>query len=289
MLLTLLLTLLTTLGTRTQAPQEVPMPAVCMADAAGITNFQACADATPAGSAPHSYALINLATNAYLEDDFATAVDLYDRAIPPGQKVYSDVFFHTFRADTYHHVGRDAEALEDARTAWAILSGAADATTDPRDRLTLDDAGRTMVLYLIMPLLKEGSDPAFAPAHALYLSLPVNGWLQQSQRAAALERIGDFEGALAASALALDEKPNEPGLLNNHCYTLVRAGRPAEGLTLCERAVAAQPGIAPFRQSHAAALAAVGRCDESLAELAEAQRLDPSGAIYREPLACTPV
>jgi predicted Zn-dependent protease len=91
---------------------------------------------------------------------------------------------------------------------------------------------------------------------------------------------------VADSKRAVELQPGDPTLLNNHCYTLVEAGQPAQGLSYCERAVAALPDSPYVRHSYAAALAGVGRCADSERQLAEARRLDPSSALYREAIAC---
>ena len=102
-----------------------------------------------------------------------------------------------------------------------------------------------------------------------------------------LEQLGDLEGALEASLVAVKAEPAHPGYLNNHCYILVRAGRPAEGLPYCEKAVQGAPAIAAVRHSLAAALAGVGRCEEAEDALAAAQRLDPATVLYQQRIACT--
>ena len=107
-----------------------------------------------------------------------------------------------------------------------------------------------------------------------------------SARENVLSLIGEHSAAAADSKKALELEPADPTLLNNHCYILVEGGQPAQGLSYCERAVAALPESPYVRHSYAAALAGVGRCADSERQLAEARRLDPSSALYREPIAC---
>ncbi len=102
-----------------------------------------------------------------------------------------------------------------------------------------------------------------------------------------LEQLGDFEGALEASLVTVKAEPANPGYLNNHCYILVRAGRAAEGLPFCEKAVQGAPEVAAVRHSLAAALAGAGRCAEAEAALGEARRLDPATVLYQQSIACT--
>lgn len=248
-------------------------------------NYRTCADAAPAGSAARSWALINLGRQAFIEGDMARAVRLYDEARPgEGQEIYSDPLFHAFRGAAYEHVGRSKEALADARTSWDILSGAR--IVDPQNPPPTEGEYRSFVLFFMLPILKAGGDPAFVPAFAAYQRIPADGVDSLIRRAALLEQLGDLPGALAASEKLMKLRPDEPEQQNNHCYTLVRAERAAEGLAYCEAAVASLPEIPQFRHSYASALAQLGRCDDAERQMAEARRLDPAGATYREPLPC---
>lgn len=272
-----------------QDPKE-DVPRACRPDIQGAVDWAACHAAAPEGSMARLFATINLGTIAYLSGDYGEAVRRYDEAVAAAgaNQLQSDVWFHAFRADAYDHVGRGKEALDDARTAWAMLQGAAADWEARAGMAPLTDPERADVLSLILPILKSGGDPGFAQALAAYRALPTADWTAQAQRAAVLEQLGDFDGALAASREAMKARPGDPGLENNHCYILSRAGRPTEALPYCERAVAGLPDAAPIRHSMAAVLAQLGRCDESAAALAEAARLDPSGALYRQPIACAP-
>lgn len=261
--------------------KEVPTPPACR-----TTDYQACADATAPGSPPHSWALINLGTQAYLARDFAGAVHLYDEARLPGQTIASDAHFHAFRGDAYHHVGRDKEALDDARMAWRLLEGDPTLPAEFRARFTADDEPRSLILTLILPLLKAGNDPAFVPALAAFQGIPVTDWVGHAQRASILDELGDFDGALDHNARAMAGNPDHPGLLNNHCYYLSHAGRGTEAIGFCLSAIKMVPEEPAFRESYATALALLGRCAEAEAEMATARRLDPSSVLYREPLDC---
>lgn len=267
--------------------QEVPTPPACRGSFETI-NWQACADAAGQGTPGYAFAMINLGTRAYVEGDYAAALRFYDKAAMPGHSISSDVIFHTFRADTYQHAGREAEAQADADMAWLMLTDDPSVAGDPQDRLPIDDEVRFAVLTRILPILKSGDAASFEPARAMFIALPVEDWESLSNRAGVLEQLGEYEAALVDSKRALDLQPDQPGPLNNHCYTLIRAGQAGAGLPFCERAVALAPDIAPVRHSYASALAALGRCADAERQLAEARRLEPSGAIYREPLDCTP-
>ena len=211
---------------------------------------------------------------------------LYDAAIPPGQTVSSDVIFHTFRADTYAHAGRDEAALADAAFAWRILNREVSPSGKPADDVAITDQLRFEVLIRILPILQRGDAEVFARAKAMVLALPATDGVALTNRAGLLNKLGDHQAAVADSRRALALLPNEVGVLNNHCFVLAEAGHVAEAMPQCEAAVAAAPDVAVVRHSHAVALAAVGRCEEGEQELAEARRLDTSSAEYAKPLAC---
>jgi Flp pilus assembly protein TadD len=267
--------------------QQAPVPPDCRGSFATI-DWQACADASGQGTPGYTLAMINLGTRAYLQGDYASALTYYDKAELPGQALSSDVIFHTFRGDTYRHTGRDAEARADARLAWLMLINHPSVAGDPRDRRPVDDELRFFVLARILPIMRTGDPAQFERARALFIALPVEEAESLSNRAAVLEQLGELTAALIDSKRAVDLQPDDPGLLNNHCYILIGAGQAERGLPFCERAVALAPDIAPIRHSYASALSAMGRCADGERQLAEARRLDPSGALYRGPLTCTP-
>ena len=269
------------------APQDPvgPLPPAC----AGPTfaGWQACADAAGDGTPVYALAMINLGTEAYVRGDFASALRFYDKAEGTGQRVSLDVVFHAFRADTYQHAGRTAAAQEDAKAAWDLLQGQVPAGVDPRDMRPINDDVRFLVLTAVLPILKDGDAGTFARARALYLGLPAEDWSALTNRATVLMELGEFPAAIADSKRAVDMAPEEGGLQNNHCYVLTLAGQPGAALPYCERAVALLPEAAAIRHSYAAVLAGLGRCEDAERLLAEARRLDPSSALYREPLECT--
>lgn len=271
------------------AAQERPLPAACNPDAQGRLDFKACYEATTPGTPERSLAAINLGTQAFLGRDFATAVRFYDEAQPPGatNKVYSDPVFHAFRAAAFSHVGREAEALENARTALEMLRGQgwmgrAGGPPTGEQKTRLEEA----VYANILPILHRAKDPGFAATLAAYKALPADDWIALANRAGVLDSLDDGPGAVADMDKALKLKPDEPGVLNNACYTYTRAGRAAEGLAYCERVVAMVGDDAAVRESYASALEALGRCDEARTQLAEARRLDPTGVAYRRELKC---
>ncbi|HVY83705.1 MAG TPA: hypothetical protein VG943_01120 [Caulobacterales bacterium] len=273
----IVLTLAVLLAPAVATAQDSALPTACVADAQGAINYQACADATPVGSTPHMLALINLGTEAFLRADYATAVRFYDQAQPAdGQQVFSDPRFHAFRGSSYFQVGRKREALEDAHTVLTML-GVEDASETP----DID-----VIYAAILPILNDAHDPAFTPTLNAYKALPAADWVSYVNQAGLLEQLHDIDGALAADTRAFALQPDNPVVLNTHCYILTRAGRAQEALPFCERAVAAAPSVAPVHHSYASALAALGQCDRANAELAQARRLDSASLEYRRPLTC---
>ncbi len=266
--------------------RDAPVPPACIG--ATFVSWEACAEAAQEGTPTYSLAMINLGTEAYSRGDLTGALRFYDKAEIPGQAMTSDVVFHTLRGDARRYGGRMEEARADAAIAWGFLDGRPPPDT-PADALgPFNDDLRALILSILLPILQDGDPGAFQKARAMYLALPATDWEALSRRAGALSEVGEYEAAVAASKGALDLQPTDPLTQNNHCYALVAAGRAAEGVTYCERAVAGRPEVAPMRHSYAAALAALGRCADAEAQMAEARRLDPAAALYREPLTCTP-
>jgi tetratricopeptide (TPR) repeat protein len=264
--------------------QEAPVPPACTG--ATFVSWEACAEAAEEDTPAYAFAMINLGTQAYVRGDRAEALRFYDKA-GTNQQVSSDIIFHAFRSDTYRYAGRMDEARADAGVAWDYLNGRLPAGTLPADARPIDDEVRFIVLASILPTLKD-RDPTFTAARDMFIALPANDWVSLTQRANTLSLLGEHAAAVADSKRAVDLQPGEPMLQNNHCYTLVEAGRAVEGLPYCERAAALAPDQPPVRHSYAAALASLGRCADAEAQLAHARRLDPSAALYREPLTCTP-
>jgi len=268
----------------TAAPQEIP--AVCEPAPGVAADWAACAEALPEGSPQQRLARLNQATEAWLNRDYGMAERLYDAAAGE-EEVWSDVWLHAFRGDTYQQVGRDKDAAADARVAWLILSDDPAYAALREMSGPIDEDGRRFVLTLVLPILKKGRDPAFEAAFEAFRALPVKDVAAHGDLALVLEQLGDFEGALEASLVTVKADPANPGYLNNHCYILVRAGRAAEGLPFCEKAVQGAPDVAAVRHSLAAALAGAGRCAEAETALAEARRLDPATVLYQQSIACT--
>lgn len=267
----------------TAAPQDIP-PA-CNPPEGVAPDWKACVDALPEGSPDQRFFRMRMATDAYFARDYGTAARVFDQV--GGLDDFASDAVYAFRADTYQQVGRDKEATADARAAWLIMSAPRPAFDGPPPAAeAVNEETRRFLLTLILPILKKGRDPAFEPAFAAFRALPVKDVEGHASLALVLEQLGDFDGALAASLVTIKAEPTNAGYLNNHCYILVRAGRPGEGLPYCEKAVQGAPDIAPVRHSLATALAGVGRCDEAEAALTEARRLDPATVLYRQPLSC---
>jgi len=269
-----------------QTPEAVPAP--CERDAKGQVDYVACARAAPRGSQVRIWALINLGSQAVMRQDYVAAVQYYDEATPPGRAIHSDAAFHALRAEAYFHVGRKAEAFADAHAAALILTDHPDAPADIRARADRYGWDPEMAYGLILHILKEAQDPLFKAASARFAALPERGWQSFATRAVVFEKLGELDSALQLSSRALAAQPENPMVLNNHCYILVRNRRAEDALVHCRRAVELLPDTAAVRHSYASALAAAGKCDEARDALAMARRLDPVSATYKEDIACTP-
>lgn len=270
------------------AQQPEATPVQCRPDAQGSIDYVACANAAAPGSQPYITALINLGTQAVFRREYAAAVQLYDAAVPPGKQIFSDAAFHAFRGDAYFHVGRRAEAFNDAHVAALILLDRPDAPAEIRTRPDRYGWDKEMAFVAILPLLKEARDSLFDPALKAYQALPEDGWQSLAMRAAVSEKVGDIGAAVGLSNRVISLQPANPVVLNNHCYILTRANRAMDALAFCRKALEAGPGEAGFHHSYAAALAGAGMCIESRQSLSEARRLDPVSATYKEEIACTP-
>lgn len=203
----------------------------------------------------------------------------YDEAAPPGQTLVADAGFHAFRAHAYDAVGRKEAAVEEARTALNALD---------RPVIAGPQADPDIVLPYILPIFYRAKAPEFSGSLSRYLGLPAQDWITYANRAAVLIDVDQYDQALAANTEALKSEPNHPALLNNLCVALTKKGQAAEALPSCQKAVELAPDFAAPRDSHADALAALGRCKEAEAELAVAQRLDPAATNYRRALTCRP-
>lgn len=264
------------------------LPAACARDATGAVNYQACADAASPGSAARSWALINLGTQAYLAQDYAGAVRLYDQAEPTtGNHIYSDAGFHAYRADAYQRVGRTQEALTNAQTAWAILSHSPSVSPAILAQADSTPIDIEMVYGLILPILKDAHDASYETALAAYNALPAVDWMSYANRAVVLEELGDHAGALRANTQVLAAQPDQPQVLNTQCAVLAELGRGSEALPYCVRAVALAPDVAAVHDSYAAALAVSGQCSQANHERDEAHRLDPATQDYTRPPVCS--
>jgi len=267
------------LGRSAACAETSSPPSACRANDGEQVDFQACADLAKRGSPERALALINLGTQAFLKQDYQTAVRFYDEAAPrDGGKLFSDASFHAFRASAYDRVGRNAEAISDARVAVGLMRAHGFKASEANDPEAL--------FPYILPILKRSKDVDYAPALSVYQALPVRDWISHANRASVLIELEDFAGAAVSNDAALRLEPGHPAVLNNACYLATRSGRPADGLPFCERAIAAAPEVAAVQHSYAATLAGLGRCREADERLAQARRLDPVSLTYQQPLAC---
>lgn len=267
--------------------QQDQAPAQCRYDAAGHVDYRACADATEPGTPLHTLSLINLGTEALLAGDYAAAVQHYDAAqLPSGQRFVSDPLYHSYRASALHHVGRKDEAVVEARTALRMLRNPQGLPPEAVAAFSPGSPAIEQVYALILPVLHDANDPDARQLLIAYLAMPERDWISWANRAGVLEQIGELESALRASDRALALQPNNAGVLNNHCYILVRSQRARDALPFCQRARQLEPNIAAIRHSLATVHAEMGQCPESNAEMIAARRLDPVSEAYRSDPEC---
>jgi tetratricopeptide (TPR) repeat protein len=257
-----------------QTIQRDEPPEAC-ANAMVEPDFLRCVESTEPGNGFHWLSLMHLGMLAMARQDVAAAVQWFDRATVANNANFTRPRLHGYRAAAYSMVDRDAEALAEAHVALSLLTRTREGIP-PEAWLFFDDTqiNNEAAYAAIIPILHEAEDPAYEAALAAFLSLPVENWASAALRAGVLETTDQLEPALEFSLQALAGRPDHPMLLNNHCYLLVRLERAAEALPYCERAVTAMPNSGAFRHSYAAALAAVGRCEDADAQNAESNRLD---------------
>jgi tetratricopeptide (TPR) repeat protein len=267
--------------------QDEPPPQ-CRYDTSGNIDHAACLEASPASSLWRSLALINLGTDAFQRGDYAAAIKYYDEARPTnGDDFYSDASYHAYHAATLDVVGRRDEAIAEARRALAVLRNAPELPEEVRRRFGSVNVDVELVYAAILPVLHSAGDPQAASVREAFLALPARDWVSWVNRAGVLEIIGDVAGGLQANAEALRLQPGHPAVLNNQCYLLARADRASEAMPYCDSALAVAPEISQIWHSRATVLAALGRCEESARDLAEARRRDPASQTYRQPIACS--
>jgi tetratricopeptide (TPR) repeat protein len=264
------------------AAQDVPPE--CVWGEGETPRWAECAAAAEPGSPVHMIANMNLGTQAFMERDFEAASRYYDNTLVDDRMSYSDAFLHAYRGLTYHKVGRTDDAMRDVTQVLHLIELD---RADMRGR-PLTDGGRKLLYMTIIEVLHDVEAPELGDAVDAYLALPVESWKDSLNRAAVLSDVEEYEAALPFSEAALEDQPDMPMLLSNHCSLLGNLGRADEALSYCERAVAAEPNEAAFHDNLAGALSRLGRCEEALTEQSRAIELSPAHVGYKEPLDCTP-
>jgi tetratricopeptide (TPR) repeat protein len=251
-------------------------------------DWDACLAAATEGSGPWVVAQINLGTQAFVTGDIETALGHYVQSVENDRWAASDPALHAFRASLFQEAGREEDAVRDAEAAWAGLR-----LGSMIPGRTLDDEAQADLLRLILPVLFDGEADAFLPALAAFEEITdFDDEAQFGPLAGLMQQLGQAEYAVELGAKALEAEPDSLTLLNNHCYHLARVGRAAEGLPLCERAVAglteeSSPGSrSAYLHSLAVALAATGACPRAEVLMAEVRSLTPSFNHAKETLAC---
>ncbi|MBL8547044.1 MAG: hypothetical protein JNL81_11310 [Hyphomonadaceae bacterium] len=265
--------------------QEVRLPPQCISNGVAAPDWAACLRASPPGSQWRALPLINLGTEALQRGDYAGAVRYYDEAVPPGQSIISDVIYHSNRARAYSHVGRNAEALVEARIAYRMLHRDPSLPMPPQTYFP-PYAQSDLIYASILPVLRGGNAEEFAPAIQEFIALPATDWVSYVNRTVVLSDVEDYQAALIMSTRAVELAPDQAVALNNHCYILFKLGRAQEGLADCVSAVARAPRAGFVRHTYAEVLGALGYCEASENELAAARWLDPTNVSFQRPVPC---
>ncbi|MEZ5954467.1 MAG: hypothetical protein R3C13_09210 [Hyphomonas sp.] len=262
--------------------ESAEVPPACFTDEDGTTDYAACFNAAKPGTPAWIHAAINLGSEAFWDGDIETAAYYYDLSTPDGQQIFSDISFHANRADVFRRVGRLEDSLKDARHVWDMVQeGKYDFYGHP-----LNDSARFYVLMLVAQTFHEASAPEEEAVVRAFLETPIQNDTDLINQSAILTEIGKYDDALKLSAELVVGLPDNPGVLNNHCYLLTLMDRAPEGLPYCRQAAAIAPDIAALQHSLALALAAAGQCVDAEQALQNAHQLEPSVTKYSEPLAC---
>jgi len=257
----------------------------CHWPAGAPDQWNECAAAANSGSPLWVLAHMNLGTIAFFEHDFESAAHHYDLSKPGASESHmSDPFLHAFRSATFLQVGRQADALEDARVVLTYIER--DVSDVPADSPPLDDADLIVLYESILEVLVTAEAPEAAQALAAFRILPAVTVDDVMNRAAVFTELGLYDEAEVFSEAALERSKNDPGALNNHCYLLTLMGRAGEAIGYCEQAVVGMPDEPAVLHSYAAVLAAMGRCDEAEDNRRRAAELHPSIVEYQTPLVC---
>lgn len=263
-------------------------PAACQGRLALPEGYEAClADAAP-GSTFAIAAAVQLGTWYGLGGEIDEAARLFELADPPGdaRRLEGTVLYHAVRADTYRQLGRLADGIEDARRVVAVLLGTEEEAADAVGPSTGEPP--EALLALVLPVLKAADDPLYGEGLALLEALPtdMDDLVQVAGRATVYQQLEEYPRALPWTRRAFELAPEHSALANNYCYLLVLLDRADEALPVCDMAVADRPDMAPFHHSRAAALAALGRCDEAGAALDTARTLAPGDRTFADALTC---
>jgi Flp pilus assembly protein TadD len=233
---------------------------------------------------------MSLGYDAFQQGNSAAALAAFDAADRlAGGYLYLNPELHAMRAATFNAAGRNDTALREARIAFDYLNEGPLVTKELRDRFfaTNQLVDLDLVYAAVTVIFKKNNDVRFEPSlRALLSRSPTDapGW---SNRGALLGDLERHSEAVVASQRAVRMEPNNPLVLNNHCFILTQAGRANEGLPVCAKAIRLAPNISPIRSSYSTTLAKLGRCTEAAEQKAIALRLDPNSEEALKPLECT--
>jgi tetratricopeptide (TPR) repeat protein len=234
-----------------------------------IAQWQACAEAAPQGSSLWQLSKMNLATMAFEQQDFPAALALYDELDKGAMTILSDPYFHYARLVTFLEMGRDDRALKEARNiAELALAGQDPGASGEAAQILAGSWSEHPFMLSAMAvsislLKKDGNEDGLAKLRIAIRTVPVTDEFDAVNFLYVLDELG-LAGALEPRVMEMaDRYPSEPGVLNNICYIMVKAGAAERYLGRCRRAVSLSPEIPNFQHSLYAAYATLGRCDEA--------------------------
>lgn len=238
------------------------------------TQLLACARSAPPNTAKSALAYANLGTIAYTRGDLQSAAS-YFRQSMPGRSVV-DIHLHINRADVLYMLGEYELGFSDALIALRMAR-------EGKDRNgTISTEDKWLVLPRLVQFLDiSDSKEARDEAAAMLLALPASSADDFSDRAVVLAVTGRLKESLAAIDSAIALAPNVAMLKNNKCATLMRMGRDAEALQMCQAAYTAKSDDVTIMKSLVDAYAKNARCADARKLAYRAANLFPDDAYLK--------
>jgi tetratricopeptide (TPR) repeat protein len=218
--------------------------------------------------------LVAWGLESFFAKKYDRAAQIFERAIKENVARAQNAAFYFYLAGALELDGKTEEALSAARRAAALnaLNPSSAAEYRLRPALILERAGRYAEAEQELLRLVERFDKVRAPEAAEARRLLSN----------VCDKLGRFPEAEEWLEQVLDENPDDDGALNDLGYLWADKGkRLNRALSMIERACAAEPETAAYRDSLGWVYFRLGRFDEAVVELEKAVALeeDPHAVI----------